>query len=351
MTHTLAGFRPRLLSLRSTILATVLATLLAGGAVPAALGQATQTVVIGRSLEPSRLEVAAGTSVTWRNDDTERHRMRSQDGPVAFDSGNLDPGGSFTFTFDVEGTYTYLDERNDEDAGYVGTIVVVAPGAASPLPGGSPAPLAQAGEVSVVDRAFLPLTLEVATGATVTWSNVDTESHTVTALDGAFESGIMAEGATFSATLDTPGTYDYFCAIHPEMRGTVSVVDPASTTPAVPTAPVESVPPDAPAIPVDGEGAEAAPAGADVSLIDRTFQPASVEVSAGGSVTWTNADTERHTVTALDGTFDSGIMAEGATFSATLDTPGTYDYFCAIHPEMRGSVTVATAAGAPAGDG
>jgi plastocyanin len=64
------------------------------------------------------------------------------------------------------------------------------------------------------------------------------------------------------------------------------------------------------------------------------------EVSAGDSVRWTNDDTEGHTVTALDGSFDSGVVTVGGEFVATFEAPGSFDYFCAIHPEMRGTVTV-----------
>jgi plastocyanin len=57
-------------------------------------------------------------------------------------------------------------------------------------------------------------------------------------------------------------------------------------------------------------------------------------------VTWTNEDSVPHTVTARTDDFDSGMMQNGDTFSLTFDEPGTFDYFCAIHPSMTGTVTV-----------
>jgi plastocyanin len=76
------------------------------------------------------------------------------------------------------------------------------------------------------------------------------------------------------------------------------------------------------------------------TIIDRAFEPPDLEVAAGGTVTWVNDDTEGHTVTALDGSFDSGVITVGGEFPATFESPGTFDYFCAIHPEMTGTVTV-----------
>ena len=184
-------------------------------------------VLITDTLEPAWLEVTPGTTITWRNDDDERHRIRARDGPARFDSGNLEPGQSFSFSFVAEGTYAYLDERDKEDAAYHGTIVV----ATTVGEGGAGDPAPASGQVSIVDRSFQPPDLRVASGGTVSWSNDDTEGHTVTALDGAFDSGLLAEGASFSTTLDTPGTHEYFCAIHPEMRGSLTVTD-AATTPA-----------------------------------------------------------------------------------------------------------------------
>ena len=64
-------------------------------------------------------------------------------------------------------------------------------------------------------------------------------------------------------------------------------------------------------------------------------------VALGTTVTWTNDDPGMpHTVTAVDGSFDSGVMQTGATFSYTFDKPGDFEYFCTLHPWMRAKVTV-----------
>lgn len=76
-----------------------------------------------------------------------------------------------------------------------------------------------------------------------------------------------------------------------------------------------------------------------VAITGFAFQPGTLQVAAGTEVTWTNQDPAQHTVIADDGSFDSGPMDQGATFSATVNGPVTY--VCAIHPTMRGRLKVA----------
>ncbi len=63
-------------------------------------------------------------------------------------------------------------------------------------------------------------------------------------------------------------------------------------------------------------------------------------VPVGTTVRWTNADSTMHTVTAVDGSFDSGYFGEDGSWSHTFDTPGEYEYFCIPHPWMRAKVIV-----------
>ena len=83
------------------------------------------------------------------------------------------------------------------------------------------------------------------------------------------------------------------------------------------------------------------------SLTDTAFQPNPVQVSVGSTVTWTNDDAQPHTATSgqnatPDGTFDSGIMAPGATFDFTFTEAGEFPYFCLLHPNMVGTVSVSS---------
>jgi plastocyanin len=83
-----------------------------------------------------------------------------------------------------------------------------------------------------------------------------------------------------------------------------------------------------------------APAAASVSIKNMAFNPGSLSVVAGSTVTWMNSDTTIHTVTADDGSFNSGNIAVGATYSRVFSTAGTFSYHCTIHPEMTGKVVV-----------
>ncbi|HEV8406154.1 MAG TPA: plastocyanin/azurin family copper-binding protein, partial [Nitrososphaera sp.] len=65
-----------------------------------------------------------------------------------------------------------------------------------------------------------------------------------------------------------------------------------------------------------------------------SFSPNPVEVKVGEIVTWINNDSGRHTITSKDGTFDSGVMGKGQSFSFTFDKAGQYPYFCSPHPGM-----------------
>jgi plastocyanin len=79
-------------------------------------------------------------------------------------------------------------------------------------------------------------------------------------------------------------------------------------------------------------------AGNDISIKGYAFSSASLTVASGTTVTWTNNDAVTHTVTADDGSFDSGNIAPGATFSHKFSAAGTVNYHCSIHPTMKGSI-------------
>jgi plastocyanin len=81
------------------------------------------------------------------------------------------------------------------------------------------------------------------------------------------------------------------------------------------------------------------------SKTNDAFDPNPVQTKAGGTVTWTNDDSTPHTVTSgqdskPDGKFDSGILDQGKSFSFTFEQAGEYPYFCTLHPNMVGTVSV-----------
>jgi plastocyanin len=77
--------------------------------------------------------------------------------------------------------------------------------------------------VSIKNFAFNPPNATVAPGTTVTWVNNDQTAHTVTANDGAFDSGTLQPGQSYSFKFDKAGTYAYHCNIHHDMTATVTV--------------------------------------------------------------------------------------------------------------------------------
>jgi plastocyanin len=69
------------------------------------------------------------------------------------------------------------------------------------------------------------------------------------------------------------------------------------------------------------------------------FAPTEIHIPAGGTVLWTNSSPIGHTVTADDGSYDSGNINQGDTFSTSFDAPGTYSYYCIPH-KAAGMVAV-----------
>ena len=218
---------------------------------------------------------------------------------------------------------------------------------------GASGPAGSTVQVSIMNFAFSPATIAVASGTTVVWTNGDTAAHTVTAADGSWTSPSLAKGARYSRIFNTPGTYNYICAIHPYMKGTVIVTRPAGASPtaaasAVPSSPtVQSTPAGPQPPPATTITSLPGATTAAVTIAHFAFTPQTLTVPAGTSVTWTNQDAVAHTATADDGSWDSGSLAQGSSYTRRFDTPGTYTYHCAIHPYMTGTIVVLAAPGAP----
>lgn len=82
------------------------------------------------------------------------------------------------------------------------------------------------------------------------------------------------------------------------------------------------------------------PAAVEVKIDNFSFGPATVTVSPGTTVTWTNRDDIPHTVVSDDKVFKSKVLDTDEKFSYTFDKPGSYPYFCSVHPKMTGKVVV-----------
>ncbi len=176
-------------------------------------GSTTSSIVVeirNFAFSPQDITIALNTTVTWRNNDSVAHTVTSLSGaPVAFDSGTLNPGQSFTHRFAEAGAYPYYCMIHTFMRGNV-TVTGVAKTSA----------------VSIHNFAFNPADVTISVGTTVTWTNNDSMAHTVTSLSGApvaFDSGTVNPGGKFSFTFTAIGTYPYYCKIHPFMLGNVTV--------------------------------------------------------------------------------------------------------------------------------
>ena len=113
--------------------------------------------------------------------------------------------------------------------------------------------------------------------------------------------------------------------------------------------------------PQDMMGQSTTPKTWKVTIEDFYFEPANAAIQPGDTIMWVNEGNTPHTVTADDGSFDSGTLQPGESYSHTFQGAGMVPYHCSIHPSMTGSVSVGTAGGggdtpmeqpaAPAGEG
>jgi plastocyanin len=213
-------------------------------------------------------------------------------------------------------------------------IAVLRLAAAMVLASGGPLALApvasaQAGEaVTIVDFDYHPGELTVDAGATVTWKNTGARPHTVTDRGGTFDTDPILPSATASVTFSTPGTYHVFCRINPSRMNGLITVRP--TAQAATTARIEAVDPA-----LEGETLR--------------FDPPTLSVAAGTTLVVANVGGKPHTLTADDGSFDSGVVTpgpEGGRFAGTnatvtLSKAGTFTFHCEVHPQaMKGTITV-----------
>jgi plastocyanin len=220
-----------------------------------------------------------------------------------------------------------------------GLVLLAAPASASraaPATLAAPAAAQATQAARIVDFDFSPGQLTVEAGTTVTWTNTGQRPHTATDRGGTFDTRPIAPGASAKVTLSTPGTYYYFCRVNPAKMNGVLVVEPA--------------PGDVRAVRVQA---------ADPGFTgDRfRFDPDELTVAAGTTLLVANVGGKPHTLTADDGSFDTGVIdpgAEGGRFagknaSVTLNKAGTFKFHCQVHPAVMKGVVKVTGEAAAAG--
>jgi plastocyanin len=154
---------------------------------------------------------------------------------------------------------------------------------------------------------------------TVTFQNDDSVHHTVTATDNSFNSGDILPNQKFTYTFSTAGNFTYYCIYHSSWMRAQVVVESETAGGAF----TIKIPPGT---------------GSDSTL---NFSPSSVTLVVGvnNTLTVVNDDSVKQTVTASDGSFDSGDILPGQSWTHTFPA-GTYTYHCIYHSYMTGTIVV-----------
>ncbi|HET7458122.1 MAG TPA: plastocyanin/azurin family copper-binding protein, partial [Gemmatimonadaceae bacterium] len=186
----------------------------------------------------------------------------------------------------------------------------------------------------------IPLTLRRYFGRRATPAPVaasaPTTKDTVAALDSAAIAQRRLAGADSGAPRDTaPAPRDTVRVVHPPQASTPASAVDSARAPAAAAAPTRR----APAV---AASAAVKPAARTVRTRIKNigYLQTRLEVVAGTTVEWTNGDPLAHTVTAVDRSFDSGLIQPGKTFRHTFAKPGSYAFYCMPHPFMQGVVVV-----------
>ena len=256
------------------------------------------SVLTDRTLED--LMIPVGTTIIWSNEDSEFHTItsgsRDNHGEL-WDSGIMDTGISFSFTFDEAGVFPYLCTIHPIEM--VGTITVVG------------------------DEATLVPTMEPTATATALVATVTAATPTSTSVSvGAATPTVTAVALpTATATVEATSTVE------------VLVPTPTATSTAAATATATAT-----------MAATAAPP-SDITSEILNFRLQDLNVADGTTVTWVNLDRAPHTSTSgvsptQSGTWNSAFLDQGQEFSFTFNQAGTFPYFCRVHPSMTGTVTV-----------
>jgi len=184
---------------------------------------------------------------------------------------------------------------------------------------------------------FKPSKLLIHSEDTVKWMNQDTVPHTATSVH--FNSGLIwpndsnMGNSERSIKFDKPGTFAYFCQIHPHMSGVI-FVDTEQTERVLST---------------QGQNEQFVDVKVEMprnaAYLNENngpfFIPAYSLVPIGTNVTWTNQDYVAHTATSADGLFDTEAIIPGQSKTVKLNhSAGTISYYCEIHPWMQATIEV-----------
>ncbi len=200
--------------------------------------------------------------------------------------------------------------------------------------------------------AFNESTITVPAGANVTvyfdnqdsgtphnFAVYDSPSASQTIFQGKIITGPAKATYTFTAP-SNPGTYYFQCDVHPTQMKGQFIVQPSGATSQAGISQSNVSASRTQNASAATQAIQQMKMSASVNIKDYAYDPSTITIPAGTSVTWTNLDTVPHTVTSTNGKFDSGILGQGRIFNYTFSDPGTYNYYCTIHPYMKGQVVV-----------
>ena len=309
---------------------------------------------------PYAVLINTGETVTWFNADTAAHTVTSgmpgsPDG--IFDSGLFMAGTTFQQTFNSPGEYpyfcivhpwmigvVYVEGLLFDDMDNIPTLVFEDLRAVDVF--GNPLTEVIVGEqVQLQAEVFNNNSFEVDFVYVITVDELPAVEAWIT---GSLFGGEQTPPA-MSQIFNSPGTYTGRASLYDNIQNRNELAPSLTITiqvvAGVPDEPTPTTPASSPPAPVRTNTVEATP-GSSVPGCEETwecFDPYSVLINTGETVTWFNADTAAHTVTSgipasneIGLNFDSGLFMAGATFPYTFNSPGEYPYFCMVHPWMIG---------------
>jgi plastocyanin len=277
-----------------------------------------------------------------------------------------DIDGDGTVSLSESGVFTAY--QHSQYMGAVGILAGDGAGIADPISVSGQETQLVAGQIVIdmVDFDYSLKTLTIPAGTQVRFVNRGQSRHSATADNGSFDTDLLDPGQEMVVTFDETGFFPYYCLLHGTrggvgMAASITVVEagaeipPAQVepAPAEPTAaPVEPTqapvePTIAPAeptlvpvgptpVPTEAPPSPAAPSTFNLDMIDFSYSVLNLEVPVGSTVTWTNTGNARHSATADDGSWDTGLFGSGEQASITFDTPGIYTYYCILHGSPGG---------------
>lgn len=214
--------------------------------------------------------------------------------------------------------------------GAVAVLIASCGGSSGSPAGGRAAGLPSTATVTIpkADR-FEPFLLEIAAGGTVTFTNQDADAHTVVSMptDPVDFKMLVEPGKSVKQTFSQPGIYGYYCDAHSQYDRTTGLIKANKGADAYPISMYGIILVAGDSLPLFAGNAKIVMPSAD------RFDPLTIAVKQGTQVTWTNLDTDAHTVLTDPGEslqFKFVVPGNGHA-SFTFDHAGMYPYFCDAH--------------------